>query len=550
MLEGCTPYPPDDAARYIREGYWRAETIPSAVAAAASDCNRQHPEQIAICDSSRRLSYGVLIAESAAFAATLSDHGLGPGDRIIIALPNSVEFAILVVACLEIGAIPVMALPSFRGAEIEYLAAVSKARAIAIAPEDRGFDWMALARKTRDALPSLELIFCTAPAPRCIDLRGSDHQAGAILPGIGSRAGDPFDVALFLLSGGTTGMPKLIPRTHADYLYNAREAARICGLGPESRILIALPAGHNFPLACPGLLGALLYGATAVFTQSTRAAELASMIERERVTHLPCVPAIAIAMLDLPEAERQSLRALEVITVGGAKLKEDTARRLRDAFPRIRVQQVLGMAEGLLCYTRLDDPESVALATQGRPLSPADEIRIVSGSGEDAPDGSVGELWCRGPYTVRGYYEAAERNREAFTSDGFYKTGDLVRRDRGGNLIVEGRIKDQINRGGEKIGAEEIEAHLLAHPAVLNAAVVAMPDDVMGERACAYVTLRPGKLLDLAGLREFMGARGVARFKWPERIEVAGEMPLTRVGKIDKAKLRRDIESKLAAERR
>lgn len=550
MLKGCTPYPPDAAARYIREGYWRSETIPSAIAAAAFDCNDQRPRQIAVCDSSRHLGYGSLMSEAAAFAATLSGHGLGPADRIIIAVPNSVEFAILFVACLEIGVIPVMALPSFRRAELEYLGAVSKARALAIAPEYRGFDCAALARETRDALPSLELIFSAAPAPGCIELRGSDHQVGAHLPQIGSRSGDPFDVALFLLSGGTTGLPKLIPRTHADYLYNARAAAKICALGPESRILIALPAGHNFALACPGMLGALLSGATAVLTQSTQAVELASLIERERVTHLPSVPTIAIAMLDLPEADRRRLRSLEVITVGGAKLKEGTARGLRNAFPWIRVQQVLGMAEGLLCYTRLDDPEPVALGTQGRPLSPADEIRIVGDSGDDAPEGSVGELWCRGPYTIRGYYEAVDRNREAFTPDGFYKTGDLVRRDRGGNLIVEGRIKDQINRGGEKIGAEEIEAHLLAHPAVLNAAVVAMPDEVMGEKACAYVTLRPGKLLDLAAVRELMAARGVARFKWPERIEVAGEMPLTRVGKIDKAKLRRDIADKLAAERR
>jgi 2,3-dihydroxybenzoate-AMP ligase len=354
---------------------------------------------------------------------------------------------------------------------------------------------------------------------------------------------------MFLLSGGTTGLPKLIPRTHADYLYNARTAAAVCGLDAASRILLALPAEHNFPLGCPGLMGALLAGAAAVYTQSTRAEDLAEVIARERITHLPCVPAIASALLDLPGHLRAAIVPLRVITVGGARLKEHTARALRGAFPHLAVQQVLGMAEGLLCYTRLDDPEEVAMTTQGRPMSPADEIRIMTSSGNDAAPGEVGELWCRGPYTIRGYYRAPERNREAFTPDGYYRTGDLVRRGAGGNLIVEGRIKDLINRGGEKISAEEVEAHLIAHPAVATAAVVAMPDAALGERACAYVTLRAGASFAIGEMRSLLESRGVARYKWPERIEVLSAMPLTNVGKIRKADLRRDIESKLAAER-
>jgi non-ribosomal peptide synthetase component E (peptide arylation enzyme) len=207
------------------------------------------------------------------------------------------------------------------------------------------------------------------------------------------------------------------------------------------------------------------------------------------------------------------------------------------------------MAEGLLCYTRIEDPDEIAFATQGRPLSAADEIKIVDETGQPVRQGEIGELWCRGPYTIRGYYRADERNREAFSDDGFYKTGDLVRRGPGGNVIVEGRIKDLINRGGEKISAEEIEAHLLAHRDVIVAAVVAMPDRAFGEKACAYVKLRPRATLDLSALREYLGTRGVARFKWPERLEIVDEMPLTNVGKIKKIELRADIERKLERER-
>jgi 2,3-dihydroxybenzoate-AMP ligase len=536
MLEGCTPFPADFAERYVRENIWRRETIAQAIAHAALE----HPQAIAVSDSTRSLNFSQLIAEGRSVAALLSRNGIERNDRIVVQLPNCVEFATLIIACFEIGAIPVMALPAFRKAELDYLLSFSQAKAIAIAPEYRGFDHAAM---TRELNP--RLILSTTPAQGCVEMHTRDRSSRAVR----SSSGDPFDVALFLLSGGTTGMPKLIPRTHADYLYNARASVTASGLTSESRILIALPAEHNFPLACPGLLGALLTGARTIFTQSTKAADLANIIEREQITHLPCVPALAIAVLDLSQSSLARLTSLQVITIGGQRLQEPTARALKHASPHVVVQQVLGMAEGLLCYTSLDEREEVAFATQGRPLSPADEIRIVDPEGSGVATGNVGELWCRGPYTIRGYYRAPERNREAFTDDGFYRTGDLVRLDPSGNLVVEGRIKDLINRGGEKINAEEVEAHLLAHPAVHAAAVVAMPDAILGEKACAYLSLRDGAPLSLSAMREFLAARGVAQFKWPERIEIVAELPLTNVGKIRKSELRRDIAEKLAAER-
>src|SRR5271155_530489 len=536
MLEGCTPFPAEVAERYVRAGIWRRETVPQAIAKAALE----RPDSIALTDSTRSLTFSQLIAEARRLAALLSRNGIARDDRVVIQLPNCVEFATLTVACLEIGALPVMALPAFRKAELEYLVSFSDAKAIAIAPEYRGFDHAALARELK-----LRVILSTVGADGCVSM----HEHGGASRAIGSSTGDPFEVALFLLSGGTTGMPKLIPRTHADYLYNARESAAATALTSDSRILIALPAEHNFSLACPGLLGALLAGARTCFSQSTDAAYLTDTIERERITHLPCVPTLALALLDLPQSSRAKLASLRVVTVGGQRLQEPTARALKRTFPHLIVQQVLGMAEGLLCYTRLDEREEFALATQGRPLSPADEIRIVNADGTDVAAGAVGELWCRGPYTLRGYFRAPERNRDAFTADGFYRTGDVVRLDPSGNLVVEGRIKDLINRGGEKISAEEIEAHLIAHPTVSAAAVVAMPDAVLGEKACAYLSLRDGETFELATMREFLAARGVAQFKWPERIEIVAELPLTNVGKIKKTELRRNIADKLAAER-
>ena len=539
MLDGCTPYPAEFRERYIREGYWRPETIAEALVSSA----KANPARTAVADHRRRLTFSQFLDEAERFRACLSNHGIARGDRVILQLPNCVEFASLALACFELGAIPIMALPALRRAELEYLARLAEAKAIIIAPEYRGFDHAALARELRDAVASVETVFSIAPANGCIDLASS---RGGAKPTTGTV--DPFDVALFLLSGGTTGLPKLIPRTHADYLYNAREAARVCELNETSRILLALPAAHNFPLSSPGLIGALLTGAISVFSQETGAEEIAAIISRERITHLPCVPTIAMSLLALPESDRPRLESLKMITVGGQRLQEPSARALRRIWPSLKVQQVFGMAEGLLCYTHLDDSDDVACTTQGRPLSHADEIRIVDGSGRDVAEGESGELCCRGPYTIRGYYRADDRNAEGFTTDGFYRTGDVVRRDAAGNLTVEGRIKDQINRGGEKISAEEVESHLLAHPSVSAVAVVAMPDARLGERPCAFVTLRPGTLLTLDTMRDFLTDRGVARYKWPERLEMVAAMPLTNVGKIKKADLRREIETRLAAE--
>jgi len=250
----------------------------------------------------------------------------------------------------------------------------------------------------------------------------------------------------------------------------------------------------------------------------------------------------------LDYAERAST-ALKTLCVGGSRLNPEPARQVLTQMGPV-LTQVFGMAEGLLCYTREGDPEEVLVETQGRPISPSDEIRIVDDSNHEVPAGEIGELVCRGPYTIRGYYRAEEHNRVAFTPDGFYRTGDMVRMHPSGNLVVEGRKKDLINRGGEKINAEEMENLILAHPAVVNVALVAMPDPVLGERACAYVILRSGESLTLEDLTHFLEERRIAKFKFPERLEVVERFPTTAVGKIAKNALRGDIAEKLNAERK
>jgi 2,3-dihydroxybenzoate-AMP ligase len=463
------------------------------------------------------------------------------------------EFVIAYVACLRVGAIPLTCLPAHRQAEIGYLARFTEATAWLIPSEFRGFDYVAMAEELRPSLPSLRHVLVVGERTgsgmtRLHDLLDDPIErrvAPSTLDGVRPA---PSDVAVFQLSGGTTGLPKVIPRTHDDYLYNSLVFASATDLDRDGVILLSVPIAHNFPLACPGVQGALLLGARTILAPSPDAETVMALVERERVTWIPAVPATVIGWLNSPRRGAFDLSSIRSLCVGGSRLNPAPARAVLAAFGPVLVQ-VFGMAEGLLCATRHGDPEEAVVETQGRPVSPDDEIRIVDENGRDVAPGAIGELICRGPYTIRGYYRAAEHNRAAFTEDGFYRTGDMVRLHPSGNLIVEGRRKDLINRGGEKISAEEVENLILSHPAVLNAAVVAMPDPVLGERACAYVIPRPGMQPTLADLTRFLSEdKRIARFKLPERLELRDRLPMTAVGKISKKDLRDEIGKTLEEE--
>ncbi|MGH3328027.1 MAG: (2,3-dihydroxybenzoyl)adenylate synthase [Streptomycetales bacterium] len=561
MLEGFTPWPAELAARYRRAGYWQGDTLGGLLHAWAE----RYGERTAVVCGSRRVSYRRLDEEADRLTAWLRGRGLRPGDHVVVQLPNTVEFVTLSFALFRLGALPVFALPAHRRHEIRYFCEFTAATAYVVPADHPKFDYLALADEVQRDVASLRQVITAEEVGRHAGVPAED-AAGEVAPdedtpGVRRRHSAPLpeDVAFFLLSGGTTGLPKLIPRTHDDYSYNLRASGEVCGFTAATVYLAALPVAHNFPLGCPGVLGTLHAGGTAVLAPDPSPATVFPLIERERVTVTAAVPALAIRWMEAAQNATQStaqnapqnaaydLSSLSLLQVGGAKLNPEVAVRVR---PHLgcAVQQVFGMAEGLLNYTHPDDPEDAVLGTQGRPMSEGDEIRVVDDAGRPLPDGELGELHVRGPYTIRGYYRAPEHNARAFTADGFYRTGDVVRRRPDGNLVVEGRAKDLINRGGEKISAEEIENLLLAHPGVGQVAVVAMPDRELGERVCTYVVplqVAPRTGIDLPALVAHLRDQGVAAFKLPERLEVVGELPVTAVGKVDKAALRRDIEAKV-----
>jgi len=312
--------------------------------------------------------------------------------------------------------------------------------------------------------------------------------------------------------------------------------------------LVVIPAAHNFPLGVPGLVGAILAGGTIAMCPSTDPERVFEIWEREKGNSLALSPALLITLLNSPARSRFHLGSLRQVLAGGQKMLPELTQKTWAAWDSAIPVQVFGMAEGLINMTRLDDPREVICETQGRPISPADEIKVVDEEGQEVPPGETGELITRGPYTIRGYYKAEEHNRTAFTPDGFYRTGDMVRLHSSGNLVVEGRKKDMINRGGEKISAEEVENLILSHNSVLNAAVVAMPDPVMGERSCAFVIPHSGHNLTLEELNRFLLEKRIAKFKLPERLELVPSFPTTGVGKISKKDLREQIANRLRAE--
>ncbi|QES04568.1 2,3-dihydroxybenzoate-AMP ligase [Streptomyces venezuelae] len=536
MQEGCVPWPESAVRTYREEGYWTTEVLGAWPAARAPEARAR----AALVTRAGVLTHQEVDRAADRMAAGLLGAGLTPGDRVVVQLLDEAELVVLSLALFRTGILPVYALPAHRSAEIIHLVSTAGAAAYVCPERVLDCDFRLLAREVLDRTDSLRQVFVAGdPGPfTALSSVDADPADLAALP-----APDPEDVALFLLSGGTSGPPKLIPRTHADYAYQLRETARLCGVGPDTVYLAALPVEHNFALGCPGVLGTLRAGGTAVIAPAPTADACFPLIERARVTITSLVPPLVPLWLDAAEWTDHDLSSLEVLQVGGARLDPDTARQVPKALG-CTLQQVYGMAEGLLNFTRLDDPEDVIVHTQGRPLSPADEVRVIREDGAEAGPGEVGELFTRGPYTLRGYYRAGERNRTRFTEDGFYRTGDLVRRTEHGDFEVVGRINDVVNRGGEKVPTLEVEEHLLAAFPLLGAAVIALPDALMGERTCACVV--PRDRANPPTLREVKAAfrgRGVAAYKVPDQLVVLERLPMTGVGKVDKRALLAQLET-------
>lgn len=521
--------------RYISAGYW----LPRSFADLPNDCAKRFADRVAFVDMRERVSFAAFAERVEGLAAGFQQWGLVPGDNVVMQIGNRIAFAEIFFALISAGIRPILALPAHRETEIGRFCETARAAAYITEDDQSGFDYRTLARAVAGTRPALRIIIA-GQSQEFASLNDLYIARSLALPRI-----DPADIACFQLSGGTTGTPKLIPRRHREYLYNARASAELCGIDETSVYLVALPAAHNFPLCCPGFIGTFQAGGRTVFATDPSPDNVFPLIRREGVTVTALVPPLALLWTEVVvtsgDADLSSLRLLQV---GGAKLTIEAAKRVRSTLGN-RLQQVFGMAEGLVCYTRLEDAKDRIIGTQGSPLSSDDEIRIVGPDDELVPPGVVGSLLTRGPYTIRGYFRAEDHNAASFTLDGFYRTGDRAMLTSDGDLVIEGRDKDQINRGGEKVAGEEIEDILLGHPSVVDAVVVSIPDTLLGEKICAFIIAR-APIPTTIDLKHHVRNAGVAAFKIPDRIEFVPSFPETGVGKTSRSALRQVMQGRHA----
>ncbi len=518
-----TRWPDDFARRYREKGYWQDLPL--------TDILTRHTDSdaLAIIDGERRLTYRQFQQSVNNLAAALQAQGIQRGETALVQLGNVAEFYITFFALLQVGVAPVNALFSHQRSELNaYATQIEPTLLIA----DRAHGLFAgddFLNTFRDQHPSVRVAL----------LRGEGLEAAIARPAENFIASPTpaNEVAFFQLSGGSTGTPKLIPRTHNDYYYSIRRSNEICGITADTRYLNALPAAHNFAMSSPGSLGIFMAGGCVVLAHDPSATLCFPLIEEHRITVTSLVPpAVSLWLQAITEgAGNAQLASLQLLQVGGARLSATLAARI-PAEMGCQLQQVFGMAEGLVNYTALDDTPERIMNTQGRPMCPDDEVWVADENGNPLPRGEVGRLMTRGPYTFRGYYKSPEHNASAFDANGFYCSGDLIAIDEQGYITVQGREKDQINRGGEKIAAEEVENLLLRHEAVIHAALVSMEDSLLGEKSCAYLVVKqPLRAVDV---RRFLREQGVAEFKLPDRVECLDALPLTPVGKVDKKQLR------------
>ncbi|MDE9461917.1 (2,3-dihydroxybenzoyl)adenylate synthase [Xenorhabdus bovienii] len=520
---------PEKLAQHYRQcGYWLDLPLSDILSRQVAN------ENIALIAGKHQYSYHQLNCLVDNLAAGLKHRGVQPGQTALVQLGNVAEFYITFFALLRLGVVPVNAIFSHQRSELlAYADQITPSLLIA----DRShtlFSDDTFLHELQRRYPTLKKIFLRGDNHSPIDLALLlDEQAHGF-----TASPTPADeVAFFQLSGGSTGTPKLIPRTHNDYYYSIRASVEICHFNRHTRYLCALPAAHNYPMSSPGALGVFYAGGQIVLANDPSASSCFPLIQQHQINVTALVPPAVSLWLEAISStgDNSPLKSLELLQVGGARLSESSARRIPSELG-CRLQQVFGMAEGLVNYTRLDDDEQTIFTTQGRPISADDEVWIADKQGNPLPHGVAGRLMTRGPYTFRGYYRSPQHNEQVFDENGFYCSGDIVIQTSEGYLKVVGREKDQINRGGEKIAAEEIENILLRHPQMIHAALIAIPDPLMGEKSCAYIVTR--EEIKSAVLRRFLREQGIADYKLPDRFERVTHLPMTPVGKIDKQKLR------------
>ncbi len=548
LLEGVVPYKSEDEAVYINRGWWRGFTLGDYLDLAADI----HPDKEAFVDRISRYTYGQAREKSDRLGIGLIKLGIEPLDRVLIQLPNWNEFIFAYFACQKIGAIPVLLIDRYRKFEIDRLLKLTGATSWIVPAGTHKFDFKPLISSVLIDNPEIKNVITVrgkidGPVFKSMeDLIEENTLARDDNDLLACRRPDPCQVAHMGPTGGTTGEPKIVPRTHNSLACAVEFCSRSWDQHCEDINMIVGPVGHDLSFS-KGLLGSVITQGKLVFQSTTDNADICRTIEKERVTSIIWVPTLAQRLLQFEDTGKYDLGSVRKMHSGGGASHSEMVKEIMDRFG-IRYYNGYGGTEGMTCITRTADDCDTICGTVGRQTFPYDIYKVVDAEGCELPCNTPGELMVKGPCVFSGYYNNPEENYRVFDKDGFFKTGDIATISEEGYIRLCGRIKEMINRGGESISATDIEKLIILHPGVAVVGVIPMPDKLMGERVCAYIEPEKNKVLTFEHIIEFLKSRNASVLQFPERIVFVDKMPMTGVGKLDKKALRKDIEKKIMNE--
>ena len=547
FLKGFTPYKKEDAEKYTSCRWWSGLTFGDILDRAADI----HPEKEAFVDRKTRLTYGEAREKTNKLAVGLIDLGIQPLDRVLIQLPNWNEFVFAYFALQKIGAIPVLLIDRYRQLEINNLISLTGATSWIVASRYKKTDYVPIINDILKENPEFKNIITVrgdrdhkpfSSLERLIENAEMTEENLALLT---SRAPDPMQVAHMGPTGGTTGAPKIVPRTHNSLITGIEYCSKSWEQNNQDVNLLAGPIGHDLTFT-KGFIGSIIMLGTIIFLDSTDDKEICKAIEKEKVTSIIWVPTLAQRMLQYRDLDKHDLSSLKKMHSAGGASHPDLVKNVTKSL-KMKFYNGYGATEGMTTITRSTDDFKTICATVGRPTCPYDTYKVIDKEGNKLPPNTQGELVLKGPGVFTGYYNNPEENKEAFTKDGFFRTGDVATINEKGYITLTGRIKEMINRGGESISATEIERLINRHPDVAAVAVIPMPDLLMGERVCAYIQPKAGMQLSVNEIISFLKGQKASVLHLPERIEFIDAMPYTGAEKLDKKSLPEDIEKKLQA---
>lgn len=539
-----------DVERFYAEGHWNTDTLTTLVDRAAAAA----PDRTFVTDATTALTFGELQERSRRLAAGLVQAGIGAGDRVVVQLPNWTDIVSVVAAVARVGAIVVPIMPIYRANEVDYVLGHSRARLVITCAEFGGFRYGDMYASLRAAHPAVVDVFLARDGgDGGVDARPLDELAVTGDPAeIDARLPAPpsaDDGHIIVYTSGTTARPKGCFHTWNTMAFTARTMARNLGYSADDVAFGPSPITHATGYMTSVVIPLLTRAGSHVM-EAWNPTEALERIARHGCTTAVTATAFLQMLLDAYDPGTHDASTLRLWVCAGSPIPPSVFERAAKTLPSCEFLSLYGRSENFvttMCPTG-DDPQ-LSLTSDGRPAEGI-EVAIVDEAGDEVPTGAEGDIGYRGPGHMLGYFRNPEETAAMFTPAGFSRSGDLGFANDAGYVRVSGRLKDIIIRGGLNISATEIEDHLLSHPDVSAAAVVAMPDERLGERACAYLVPASGSALTLESIGAHLRSHGVANQKLPERVELVEQLPMTATGKVQKHLLRADVVAKLADDER